>query len=94
MSIKCGREVKGSDTTAKISSVYNNNLCSLSPPLTPLIPGCALTDTARTSKKMMNSYGLSEHPCRVPRFRLKKGEIIPFVITAALGSLYNIFFSI
>uniref|UniRef100_A0A3Q1G628 Cadherin domain-containing protein n=1 Tax=Acanthochromis polyacanthus TaxID=80966 RepID=A0A3Q1G628_9TELE len=82
--------LKGSDTTAKMLSAYNNNLCSLSPAHTPLIPGCALTDTARTSKKMMNNNGLNEHPCRVPRVKLKKGEIIPFVITAALGSLYNI----
>lgn len=69
LSIRRGREIRGLDTAAKISAAYNNNLCSLFSPLTPLLPVCALTDTARTFKKVMNNKELKEYTCWVPRVR-------------------------
>ena len=88
MFIRCGIEFDGSFISIKISSAYNNNLCSLPPPSTPLIAALALMAIANGSSTILNSNGDRGQPCRVALVRLKGGEITPFVITAALGFLY------
>ena len=44
---------------------------------------------ANGSMKMANNKGESGHPCLVPLSRMKLCDLIPFVVTVALGELYR-----
>lgn len=45
---------------------------------------------ARGSINSANNSGESGHPCLVPQFNVKRCEVIPLVITDAVGELYKI----
>lgn len=63
-----GIELTGSKISSKISSAYKNNLCSVPPPHTPLVPVSALRATANGSRNMVKSSGVSRSPCFRPLY--------------------------
>jgi hypothetical protein len=71
-----------------MSSAYIKSLCSLAPPITPLIPESALIAAAKGSKNGVKRRG--ERTARwVLLVMLKKEESIPFVRAAVLVLEYN-----
>ena len=80
-----GIDVTGSLINNNMLSAYKNSLCSLAPPITPLIPESALIAVTKGSKNRLKRNGERGLLCWVPLDRLKKEEIILFVRTAALG---------
>lgn len=57
----------------------------------PLIAEFCLIAAASGSIKIANSEGESGHPCLVPLRRHKLEDVWSFVLTQAVGELYNIF---
>ncbi len=57
----------------------------------PLITVACLIAAASGSIKIANSEGERGHPCLVPLLRQKLEDVWAFVLTHAVGELYNIF---
>lgn len=71
-----------------IATKYHS-LCSLPPASTPLILRLSLIDPTSGSTYTVKSNGKRGSPCQGSR--LKKGDVVPFVRTAAYGAYYNTF---
>ena len=89
LNVSCN-DVKGSCRCSNKSSAYKLNLCFELVYCIPLILLFCRMAVASGSMKTANRDGESGHPCLVPWWSVKLGEVIPFVVTVALGEVYSV----
>ena len=76
---------QGSDKKIKQSSAYKDILHSMLPMVMPLMVLNCLILIARGSSARLNSSGLTQQPCLVPRPSLKDDDLLPLVRIAEVG---------